>query len=180
MIEAQNIYEAAMLAKHQILDKSQLNIQLSELGFITYACAGKTYQLAFVAHNATYSLIILPRKNGVDLRLYDRKIDETFNIHGELTMKGGDIVRHNYISNSNLVHGTILSAAILFVNNLKMEEVHLTHSGQPVGETKEHWRKRHVRDTSIYSNICHEDGEDAYMCDGMYMRPDGSVYSTKS
>ncbi|MEZ9210242.1 hypothetical protein AB6E95_22380 [Vibrio splendidus] len=179
MIEANSIYEEAMLAKCRILDKSQLKLQLSKLGFIAYAPAIKTYQMAFVAHNETESLIILPRKNGIDLRFYESKIEETFNLYGKLTMSGGNTVRHNYINNNNLVHGTILSTAILFVNNFKMEEGCLIHSGQPVGKTKELWRKKHTRDTSIYANISYEDGEDAYMCDGMYMRPNGTVYSTK-
>jgi len=158
----------------QNIDQTDLVSELKGLGFEAYPTKCSTYSEALIGFNKIATLYVLMRKNGVDFRCYDYIKPTQIDSNGLLQMVSGKIVRNYYKEspiNINL-HG--LTIAEKFLSNTLSEKEKLTTYGksnmvkEPRNDMKE-----------LYNQLSVFEGEDVYLADGVWIRPDGITYDEK-
>lgn len=121
--------------------------------------------------------MILNYDEGVKLALflkYEEVIDEQAYC-GRYYIKNGEKWIHNIILLKN--HLNISDNQDLRKLGYAVDDYYKCKGCATLEEAKREMLKREAKEEmmSIYSGITHEDGEPTYMCDGMWLYPDGSM-----
>lgn len=86
------------------------------LGYRYCEPKSSTWHSALILEKSNSMLCILMRRNGIDLRYYEKYNNELSINNNIVSFVGGEVYRNNYYKNSFLVHKNILSIAREFAN----------------------------------------------------------------
>lgn len=175
--------------EYPVLQKKDLLKAIIKLGFKSFKPRTSSWHYALVSTNNNSSLYLLVNKRGIDIKFYENKKETNLDKNGKLYTGGGVLIRNYYNRSKTNIHSHILKLAHLFIKNKKLDESFFTQLGTsplpPRGKdkgTSSHYTDNYMNTDNemvhIYNAICHEDGEDAYLGDGVYIRSDGSLYES--
>lgn len=159
----------------QNIDQTDLISELKSLGFETYPTKCSTYSEALIGFNKIATLYVLIRKNGIDFRHYDYIKPTQIDGKGLLQMDSGKIVRNYYKKSPININWHGLTIAKQFLSNTLSEKEMLTTYGKSniIKEPKNDME-------ALYNGLSVFEGEDVYLADGVWIRPDGTTYDEKS
>ena len=168
----------------QALTQDDVIQRLQQLGFEPHIPRTVSWKYALIASNASQTIYFLVGRRSIDLKFYDHlrktEVDET----GKLYTDGGLMVRNNYSGSDANVHEIILELASRLVTNTPIDEFLLSGTGRTWREQKSEYIRNQPKSTvvaakdelvEIYEAISPGDGEDAYLGDGVWISPDGSL-----
>ncbi len=155
---------------------------ISALGFEAYIPSTSSFFLALVADNDIgQSLYIMPngKRSGITLKFYDQGNKLTLNENGKLITRDGKFGRHYYAKRQDNLHDFIEKVAKDFLNN-NFQAEYLQQTGQCVKDRRKQDRLNNMTPAmemkALYDDLHIEEGEDIYLSDGMYLKPDGTIY----
>lgn len=167
------------------MTRVELISKLFEMGFKPQSTASRKWKNAFFFYNGEKTLFILVRTRGIDLLETPLKWEEMTNEDGLLRVsmhrEGDRFGEYYYTDSHTLIHERVIEAASFFVKKLDIDASYFQKTGigrsewiEKYGETSK--RQNDGGDlTDIYHAVCGEPGEPAYLGDGVWISPDGSL-----
>lgn len=158
-----------------MIRRDELISKLEQLGFKIFTPRSKAWKYALIFSNEAHSLCILVGKINIDFRYYDEIKDFKLDEKGLLYTDGGLLVRNYYVESNTPIHEHIIKIANLFVSNSKIEASLLEPNGITGTQQKREYNRKNIP-TNFYDELGIGDGEDVYLCDGVWLCSDGSTY----
>lgn len=162
------------------LERGELLRKLKQLGFVSYKPRTSSWQEVLICSNDTSTLYFLIGKRNIDFKIYNHLRRPKIDDKGRLYTDGGDIVRNYYDSKTD-IHQLTLLIASRFLENKPFEHNMLIEHGissKTISEkikSNEHMASHHEM-IELYETVKINDGEDAYLSDGVFIKPDGTLY----
>ena len=168
------------------MTQDQLVLDLQELGFKAHATASPRWRLALSHANGGKTLFALVRRHGIDLLETTLQQREMVNADGLLSVsirRGGDRFGELAYTESEVsIHDQVLQVCGCFVRGEFIPDTEYERQG--IGPTE--WAEKHGKLSNkkysaegemreIYQAVSGEDGEDAYLGDGVWISPSGQL-----
>lgn len=157
---------------------------LQNIGFEAYIPRTSSWKCAFIASNQNQTIYFLVGKRCIDFKLYDSVRETKVDERGKLFTDGGEMVRNYYRDSDVNIHELILEVASRLVTNTPIDNSFTSGHGKPRKEQKAEYIRslpKHAESAArdemreIYEAISLDDGEDAYLGDGIWISSDGSL-----
>lgn len=162
--------------------------ELIALGFRYHSTASPRWRVAMFHRNGAKTLVILARRRGIDMLETPLQHSEMINESGLLSVsmqRAGDrFVELSYIDSEVSIHNQILEAVSVFSSNQEIADAHFVRQGMgptewgakygdksKIGEDRS--ASSEMKD--IYYAASSGDGGSAYLGDGMWISPSGSI-----
>jgi hypothetical protein len=160
-------------------------------GYKLHSTASKRWRMALVRRNADKTLVVLVRRHGVDLLESSLTLDQMMNKDGLLSIsmqrEGDRFAELGYTEADASIHDIALFVASQIAQDKPVPDELFGRRG--IGPTE--WALKHgelskkqsgasaggdgtMKD--VYDAASNGDGEDAYLGDGMWVRPGGGTY----
>ena len=170
------------------MTQDDLLSELVALGFRYQSTASNRWKVALFYRNETKTLVILVRRRGIDMLETSIPHSEMINESGLLSVsmqRAGDrFVELSYIDSEVSIHNQLLEATNAFLNNQEIADSHFVRQG--IGPKE--WGAKYGDKSKpaegqsassemqdIYYAASSGDGGPAYLGDGMWVSPNGSI-----
>jgi len=165
--------------------RDEMIAQLFEMGFKPQATVSQKWKNAFFFSNGERTLFVLVRARGIDLLETPLKREEMTRDDGLLRVsmhREGDRFGEYYYTDSHIpINETVIEVATRFIQGLDIDSTYF----QKVGIGRSEWGAKYGENSKrlndggdhsdVYDAVCAEPGEPAYLGDGVWISPDGSL-----
>lgn len=165
--------------------RDEMIAKLFEMGFKPQATVSRKWKNAFFYNDGEKTLFILVRTRGIDLLETPLKREEMTGNDGLLRVsmhREGDRFGEYYYTDSQIpINETVIEVASRFIQGLDIDSTYF----QKVGIGRSEWGAKYGKNSErindggdlsdVYDAVCGEPGEPAYLGDGVWISPDGSL-----
>jgi hypothetical protein len=166
------------------ITRDEILQHLQNMGFEAYIPRTCSWKYVFIASNQNHTIYFLVGKRGIDFKFYDSVRETKLDDKGKLFTGGGEMVRNYYRDSDVNIHELILEVASRFTTNTPIDKSFTSGQGKPWQEQKAEYIRSLPKSAEtcardemkeIYEAISLDDGEDAYLGDGIWIGSDGSL-----
>jgi len=180
------------------MTQTELVENLLAWGYRRFSTASKKWKIALALRGAEKTLVVLIRRRGVDLLESPLNLTQMTNGDGLLSIsmhrEGDRFVELAYTEADRSTHGRALYIASCIAQDKPVDDDLFLRMGigprewaMKYGELSKGTRPGHRSPgmnssdgggtmQDVYDAVSNEDGEDAYLSDGMWIRSDGTTY----